>query len=144
MSLNHLGPDLILFNGKVITVDDRFSIADAIAVKGDRIIGVGAGDEFRRHADDHTRLIDARGSAVIPGLIDAHGHVLSYGLSLLRVDLTGSSSEQEAVGRVADFLQANSQVDWIQGRGWNQVLWDSNEFPAASSLDGLGGSRGSK
>jgi len=80
-------------------------------------------------------VINGEGKTLIPGLIDAHGHILSYGLSLLRVDLTGTQSEQEAVERIRAFRQANGNLEWIQGRGWNQVLWDSNEFPSAASLD---------
>lgn len=87
--------------------------------------------------EDVDRLIDGGGKTLIPGLIDSHGHVLSYGLSLLRVDLMGSSSEAEAVQRVADFNSSNSELEWIQGRGWNQVLWDSNAFPTAASLDAV-------
>ncbi len=84
---------------------------------------------------DTANIIDGHGKTLLPGLIDAHGHVLNYGLSLLRVDLTGTLSEQEAVQRIVDFKNANGQLDWIQGRGWNQVLWDSNEFPQATLLD---------
>lgn len=87
--------------------------------------------------EDSDRIVDAGGATVIPGLIDAHGHVLSYGLSLLRVDLTGTTTEQEAGQRVADFAAANSELEWIQGRGWNQVLWDSNQFPNAATLDAV-------
>lgn len=84
-------------------------------------------------------LIDGEGKTLLPGLIDAHGHVLNYGLSLLRVNMTGTHSEQEAVDRVAEFRARNPELPWIQGRGWNQVLWDSNEFPSASSLEAAGG-----
>jgi len=90
------------------------------------------GDELP--ADDNMTVIDGEGKTLLPGLIDAHGHVLSYGLSLLRVDMTGTRSEQEAVERVRAFQQANPELSWIQGRGWNQVLWDSNDFPSADSL----------
>ena len=79
--------------------------------------------------------IDGDGHTLLPGLIDAHGHILSYGLSLLRVNLTGTSSEQEAVQRIIDFQRDNGKLDWIQGRGWNQVLWESNEFPTSATLD---------
>ena len=92
------------------------------------------GDELPSDIDV---IVDGNGQTLIPGLIDAHGHVLSYGLSLLRVDLTGAASEQDAVQRVVDFFADNRQLDWIQGRGWNQVLWDSNAFPNASSLDAM-------
>lgn len=84
--------------------------------------------------DDSMTVIDGEGKTLLPGLIDAHGHVLNYGLSLLRVDMTGTRSEQEAVARVRAFQQANPDLEWIQGRGWNQVLWDSNEFPSAETL----------
>ncbi|TLU65221.1 amidohydrolase [Thalassotalea litorea] len=85
-------------------------------------------------ASDAT-VIDGKGRVMLPGLIDAHGHVLSYGLSLMRVDLMGSPSEQDSVARVKDFAQKNSDSKWIQGRGWNQVQWPSNAFPTAASLD---------
>lgn len=79
--------------------------------------------------------IDGKGRTLLSGLVDAHGHILGYGLSLLRVDLTGTQTEQEAVARIRAFREANGNLEWIQGRGWNQVLWDSNEFPSAASLD---------
>ena len=88
--------------------------------------------------DDADRVIDGDGATLLPGLIDAHGHVLGYGLSRLRVDLIGTGSEREAVERVVAFAEANPDVAWIQGRGWNQVLWDSNSFPTAASLDATG------
>ncbi len=113
MSLNHLGPDLILFNGKVITVDDRFSIADAIAVKGDRIIGVGAGDEFRRHADEQTRLIDASGSAVIPGLIDAHAHMDREGLKDVYPSLEGARSIDDILQMIDSLVRETETGEWI-------------------------------
>ena len=81
------------------------------------------------------RVIDGNGRTLLPGLIDAHGHILSYGRLLLQVDLGGSLSETEAAQRVADFYSKNEELEWIQGRGWNQVLWESNEFPGADSLD---------
>ena len=82
-------------------------------------------------------VIDGKGRTLIPGLIDAHGHVGSYGLSLLRVDLVGALSESEAAGRVLEFADSNPEVKWILGRGWNQVLWDEGKFPKAISLDDL-------
>jgi predicted amidohydrolase YtcJ len=84
---------------------------------------------------DELIIIDGEGKTLLPGLIDAHGHILNYGLSLLRVDMTGTRSEAEAVQRVIEFQQANPGLQWIQGRGWNQVLWDSNEFPSAAALE---------
>jgi predicted amidohydrolase YtcJ len=70
------GVDIILTNGKIITVDDRFSIAQAIAIRGDRFVAVGSNQEITRLAGPNTRRIDLGGKAVIPGLIDAHAHLL--------------------------------------------------------------------
>ena len=81
------------------------------------------------------KVINGKGKTLIPGLIDAHGHVLSYGLSLLQADLVNSESEQVAVLRAVKFAKENTSSKWIQGRGWNQVQWPSNQFPTAESLD---------
>ncbi|MGB0937753.1 MAG: amidohydrolase [Colwellia sp.] len=94
-------------------------------------------------SNEKIKVIDGKGKTLLPGLIDAHGHVLSYGHSLLTVDLVNSSSEQESVERVVSYVKANSKISasekesmsWIQGRGWNQVQWPSNEYPSAKSLD---------
>jgi predicted amidohydrolase YtcJ len=85
--------------------------------------------------DKNLNIIDGKGKTLIPGLIDAHGHILSYGLSLLRADLVNSQSEQEAITKTLNYAKANSGLTWIQGRGWNQTQWPSNTFPTAKSLD---------
>ena len=127
----------LYFNVNGYTLDRDFQLLQfsAIQFTDDRIDAVYGDSDPLPQEPDH--LIDGNGQTMIPGLIDAHGHVLSYGLSLLRVDLVGAESESEAAGRVLDFAQANPAVEWIQGRGWNQVLWDSNEFPRAASLDAV-------
>src|SRR6188474_2163655 len=68
--------DLILTNGKIITVDEKFTIAQAVAIKGDRIVAVGTNQDVLRLAGSATRRIDLRGRAVVPGLIDNHMHLL--------------------------------------------------------------------
>src|SRR5688572_4409088 len=67
-------PDTILTNGKIITVDDQFSIAQAVAVRGDRIVAVGTSQNITRLAGPNTRRIDLRGRSVVPGMIDNHAH----------------------------------------------------------------------
>ena len=89
--------DTILTNGKVITVDDRFTIAQAIAVRGERVIAVGGNQEIARLANDATRRIDLRGRAVIPGLIDNHMHLLRAGTTWQsEVRLDGVASRKDA------------------------------------------------
>lgn len=82
-------------------------------------------------------IIDGQGETLLPGLIDSHGHILNYGLSLLRADLVNSISEQDAVDRTFSYAKSNTELTWIQGRGWNQTQWPSNTFPSAKSLDVL-------
>ncbi len=122
-------------NGYTLNSSRELQQFTAIQFTDDKVDRVYARNEALPGNVDVT--IDGNGRTLIPGLIDAHGHVLSYGLSLLRVDLTGTETEIEAAQRVADFLENNEQLDWIQGRGWNQVLWDSNEFPSTTSLDAI-------
>ncbi|MEP6388754.1 MAG: amidohydrolase [Halioglobus sp.] len=87
-----------------------------------------------------TQRIDGKGMTLLPGLIDAHGHVSSHGRALASVDLVGVDSESAAVARVLDFISAESiKNTWVQGRGWNQVLWPSKEFPSRQSLDAVSG-----
>ena len=120
-------------NGYSLDADRELIQFTAIQFSDDRVDRLFSdGDSLPENVD--TR-IDGNGLTLIPGLIDAHGHVLNYGLSLFRVDLIGTRSEQSAVQRVVDFAAENTELDWIQGRGWNQVLWNSNSFPSAASLD---------
>lgn len=124
-------------NGYTMNSDRQLVQFSALQFTNDRI------DRIYQHGDqlpddDTITVVDGQGKTMLPGLIDAHGHVLNYGLSLLRVDMTGTRSEREAAERVLAFQQANPGLQWIQGRGWNQVLWDSNEFPSAAALDAAG------
>ncbi|ALO45605.1 amidohydrolase [Pseudohongiella spirulinae] len=121
-------------NGYTMNSDRELQRFQAIQFTGDTIDRVFEPGEVLPEPDGLT-VIDGQGKTVLPGLIDAHGHILNYGLSLLRVDMAGVRSEREAVQRVIEFQQANPGMQWIQGRGWNQVLWESNEFPTAAALD---------
>jgi predicted amidohydrolase YtcJ len=80
-------------------------------------------------------IIDGKGKTLLPGLIDAHGHVLGYGQSLQRVDLVATQSELDAISRAQSFVNQMPLQGWLLGRGWNQELWDSKKFPTKTSLD---------
>src|SRR4249919_1048077 len=91
-------PDLVLSNGKIITVDERFSIAQAVAIKGDRIVAVGSNQDITRLAGPGTRRIDLRGRSVTPGLIDNHMHLLRAGTTWQwEVRLDGIESRKRAL-----------------------------------------------
>lgn len=81
--------------------------------------------------------IDGKGQFMLPGLIDAHGHVSGLGNEMLRIKLRGVSSEADAVEKVRLFAQQNPSSQWLLGRGWNQVLWLNKQFPSKKSLDKL-------
>lgn len=139
-SATHADTTLITnINGYTLNAERELQRFSAIQFTDDTVDRLFLEADSLPDAVDHR--IDGNGQTLIPGLIDSHGHVLGYGLGLLRVDLMGSSSEQEAAQRVADFYEDNGQLEWIQGRGWNQVLWDSNSFPTAASLDAMIGDK---
>ena len=122
-------------NGYTLDSDGELVNFEALKLTDDRIDAVYLSNpDSLPDADD---IIDGKGRTLIPGLIDAHGHVGSYGLSLLRINLVGAMSEEEAAIRVQEFADTNPDLNWILGRGWNQVLWGNTDFPTASSLDRL-------
>jgi predicted amidohydrolase YtcJ len=87
------------------------------------------------HPGRVTNAVDVHGRTLLPGLIDAHGHVMSLGLQAIQLDLSGSSSLSELQQRLEDYATANPNTPWIQGRGWNQELWPDKRFPTAADLD---------
>lgn len=93
------------------------------------------GDTALQQQYAKAKQIDGKGNTLLPGLIDGHGHLLGLGEYLNQADLRGISSEQQSVARVAEFAQSNPQQQWVIGRGWNQVLWDSKVFPSKTTLD---------
>lgn len=108
-----MAPDLILFGGTVLTLDPAFGIAEAVAVTDDRIVAVGASGDIRRLAGGYTRLVDLRGRAVIPGLIDAHAHMDREGLKALCPSLAGARSIDDVLERIATLVRAAAPGEWI-------------------------------
>src|SRR5438045_253023 len=105
--------DLILFNGKIITVDRRFTIAEAVAIKKDRILAVGTDREIRKRAGLGTRIIDLQGRTVIPGLIEAHAHPESAALSELDQKIPDLHSIKELLTWIKDQTTQKKEGEWI-------------------------------
>jgi predicted amidohydrolase YtcJ len=115
--------DQILLNGKVVTVDDRFTIAQALAVKGERVIAVGSNAEIEKLKGASTQVIDLQGRTVIPGLIDNHSHwIRAAEHNELRFD--GVTSRQQALKMIADRASAVSPGEWIVVLGG----WSEEQF----------------
>lgn len=102
---------------------------------------VASGDNALLDEFPNARRIDGEGNTVLPGLIDAHAHLYWQGFLSVSLDLTGSQSLKEAVARIAKYAESNPRNAWIQGRGWNQVLWPVKEFPKASDIDAVANDR---
>ena len=121
--------DLVLLGGAVMTEDPAHPAAEAVAVRGDSILAVGRDEEIRRLAGPSTRRIDLHGAMVLPGLIDAHGHVRSFGEELANLDLHGVTSVEEVARQVMGRAARLPPATWITGHGWDQNLWPGKRFP---------------
>lgn len=122
----------VLLNARVHTPD---ASADAVAWnEAGRIVAVGAADDLRNRFADAV-VLDADGAAALPGLIDAHGHVLGLGLSLLNADLRGTSSKTQVLERLRAHAAKLPPDAWLIGRGWDQNDWPEKAFPNAADLD---------
>src|SRR5215831_8035458 len=125
-------PDLVLLNGKVITVDERFSLAQALAVRGDRLVAVGTNADVTRLAGPNTRRIDLRGRSVIPGLIDNHMHLLRAGATWQwEVRWDGVGARKQALDLLRARVKAAKRGEWVYTLGgWtiDQFADDSRPF----------------
>src|SRR6478735_3637279 len=105
--------DLILSNAKVLTVDHDFTIAQAIAIAGDRILAVGSNDALAAHTAPETRVVDLKGRAVMPGLIDGHAHMDREGLKSVFPSLANAKSIADVKDLIADLVRQTPAGDWI-------------------------------
>ena len=105
---------------------------DSIAITKGKVLQ--AGTSIGTNYPD-ANIIDGQGKTLIPGIIDAHGHVSSLGYTLQRIDIRESGSAAEAAEAVGNYAANNRYLNWIRGRGWNQVLWPDRQFPTAAQLD---------
>ena len=126
--------DLVLTNGNVVTVDDTLPRAEAVAIRGDRILAVGSNDDIARHIGDETEVIDLGGQTAIPGFIEGHGHYTSFGGSLLILDFRYATSFAEIVSMVAEKAAETPAGEWIIGRGWHQDKWEVREEELVEGL----------
>ncbi|HWP40729.1 MAG TPA: amidohydrolase family protein, partial [Tepidisphaeraceae bacterium] len=131
-----LQPELILFNGNLITLDRRRPRASAMAIGGERILAVGDDQAVLQLATSGTQRLDLNGQTVTPGFIDSHIHLYAYGQHLLRnADLVGSRDIDEILSRLSEL--AGRTEGWIQGHGFDQDKLAERRFPTRQDLDRL-------
>ena len=122
-------------NGYTIAGDEMELVNfEAIAVQNGKVASTGSADDLRADYSGFEE-IDGEGQTLIPGLIDAHVHVMGLGYQQLDVDVQGVDSLEETLEIIRQYAEDNPDLEWIRGRGWNQVLWEENEFPTAEDLD---------
>ena len=124
--------DLIILNAHVVTMNDKQPSAQAVAIHGERIVWVGNSEEGKKLYPS-ARALDLHGATVLPGLIDAHTHLINLGESLTRLNLKDVPTEKEIVERVRQRAASAAPGEWIVGWGWDEGKWASN-YPTNQAL----------
>jgi hypothetical protein len=127
--------DLVLTGGVVHTMDPARPRAEAVAIRGERVVAVGSSSEMKAFLGPKTRLVELGGRTVMPGLIDAHCHLYGLGVALETLSTRGAKSPEDVARAVAEVAQKRPSGEWITGRGWDQNLWKPAVFPDHRSLD---------
>ena len=126
--------DLIVTNARVYTADEARPLAEAFAVRDGRIVFVGSRQEAQALKGANTRVVDAAGKTVIPGMVDAHAHFGGLAQTLRSVDLVGTRTYDDVIARVVERAKTTPKGGWILGRGWDQNAWGDTRFPTHEKL----------
>lgn len=126
--------ELLLLNGKIYTLNNTQPVAEAVAISEGKIISVGNSSELKNRFNVE-KVIDLKGSVVIPGLIDAHAHMFGFGQMLNSLMLAGVTSANEISEMVKEKSKTIPTGEWLYGRGWDQTLWSEKKFPNKDLLD---------
>jgi predicted amidohydrolase YtcJ len=123
-------------NGYTLDGAGKLRRFDAVLVDQGKVVATGRRADLALRAQG-ARVIDGHGRTLLPGLIDAHGHVMGLGEMKMRADLTGTRTLAEALAATRAFADAHAGSAWVLGRGWNQVIWKLGHFPTAQDLDAV-------
>lgn len=128
--------ELIIHHAKIYTVDDKFAVAEAMAINDGKIIAIGSNDDILKEYESDS-ITDAKGKAVFPGFNDAHAHFVGYAMSLLTVNLVDTKSWDEVIEKCNAFAKSLPSGAWLTGRGWDQNDWAVKDFPDNTKLNEL-------
>lgn len=118
-------------NGYTFSGNELITFSTLVIENG-RVLETGGEELSEKYSGE---VVDGDGKTMLPGLIDAHGHVMGLGFQELQVNLAGIPTLDQTLEKIGQYAQANPDLEWIQGRGWNQTIWPENEFPTAEDLD---------
>ncbi|HEY0872133.1 MAG TPA: amidohydrolase [Vicinamibacterales bacterium] len=121
--------ELVITNGKVVTVEDGAPEAQAVAASGGKIVAIGSNADIKKYIGPATEVIDVKGQLVIPGFIEGHGHFTGIGTAELGLKLMNAKTWDEIVAMVAERVKTAKPGEWIYGRGWHQEKWDATPSP---------------
>jgi predicted amidohydrolase YtcJ len=127
--------DIVFKNGNVYTANDQSAKAQAIAVKGDKIIFVGTNEEAQKFVGTNTRVVDLKGNTVLPGFTDSHQHLSGVGQREMTLNLEGTSSLEDLLAKVKARVDQAKPGQWVTGRGWIETHWKPPVFPTRWDLD---------
>jgi predicted amidohydrolase YtcJ len=130
---------LIVTNAAVYTVDKQHPKAEAVAVIGDRIVGVGSRVDIDLWRGPQTKVIDAGGKLLLPGFNDAHVHFIQGGAQLVQVDLVDAATPEEFTKRIAAQMKKTPKGEWILGGRWDETKWPKQELPTKDLVDPVTG-----
>src|SRR5437660_9377501 len=127
--------ETIFINGNIYTVNDKQPFAQAIAVKGDRIIFIGSNADAQKFRGDKTRIVDLAGKTVTPGFTDSHCHIFGIGEREMTLNLEGTNTREDFLAKVKERVAQTERNKWITGRGWIETFWKPPLFPSRADLD---------
>src|SRR5690349_23513070 len=127
--------DIVFKNGNVYTANDKAPQAEAIAVKGDRIVFVGTNEAAQKYVGANTRVIDLHGNTVLPGFTDSHQHLSGVGQREMTLNLEGTASLDDLLAKVKARVDQAKPGEWVTGRGWIETHWQPPVFPTRWDLD---------
>ncbi|MEA2174284.1 MAG: hypothetical protein QOD00_1876 [Blastocatellia bacterium] len=127
--------DVLFINGNIYTVNERQPHAEAVAVKGERIVFVGSNADAKKYQGKSTRVVDLQGRTVVPGMTDAHYHILGVGAREVTLNLEGTASLTDLLDKVRARVARTEPGKWVTGRGWIETFWQPPVFPTRADLD---------